>query len=117
MFRQFMAHFSLTNDLYSYDKEILEVEEQEAALVNAVYVLQVLLKVSDRTSKLILRSIVLDLENQIQVSYSALLQSKTLNDRQLRYARSMIESLAGNLFHSSTLTRYAGIFPSCRLPI
>ncbi|KAJ5950696.1 isoprenoid synthase domain-containing protein [Penicillium vulpinum] len=111
MYRLYMMHFSLTNDLYSYEKEMLEAKEEGVAIVNGVPVIAHLLNVSRKTAKTILRMILIDLENQLHVVYNAHVQSGMLNDRQLRYARSMIEGLSGNLFYSATIGRYARAIP------
>ncbi|CAI7604432.1 unnamed protein product [Penicillium glandicola] len=115
MYELYMMHFSLTNDLYSYEKEMLETKEAGVAIVNGVPVLAHLLNISRETAKAVLRLILIDLENKLHVVYNAHVQSGKLNDRQLRYARSMIEGLAGNLFYSATIARYARAVPGSHL--
>lgn len=115
MFRLCISHFTLTNDIYSYDKEILERKEEATAAFNAAYVLQVLLNVSATSSRVILCQIIFNLEDQLHASYEAHVQANALNRWQLRYTGPMIERLAGNLFYSSTISRYARVFPFCHL--
>ncbi|KAH8598469.1 isoprenoid synthase domain-containing protein [Bisporella sp. PMI_857] len=107
--RLYITHFSLTNDLYSYDKELREMEERGSALVNGIKVLQDLLSVSPRAAKNILRAFLWDIEDQIHDAYKGLIDTGELNDKQLRFARGMIETLAGNIFYSSTTRRYASV--------
>lgn len=81
MYQLYMTHFSLTNDLYSYDKEMLEAKEEGSAIVNGVPVLARLLNVSAKTAKVILRLILIDLEDKLHLTYNAHVQSDKLNDR------------------------------------
>jgi hypothetical protein len=115
MYRLFMMHLSLTNDLYSYEKERLEAEKEGVTAVNGVQVLSRFLIVPSQTAKNILRQIILDLERQLHHVYDGHVQAGKLSDRQLRYARSMLEGLSGNLFGSSTQARYARVVPGTRL--
>lgn len=111
----YIMHFSLTNDLYSYPKEYKEMVEKGSALVNGVKVLQDLLGVTPPSAKVILRTILWDLETQLDQVYRELLEEGRLNDRQLRFARSMLECLAGNTFYSATTYRYASVVPNALL--
>ncbi|KAI9933032.1 hypothetical protein ASPWEDRAFT_166682 [Aspergillus wentii DTO 134E9] len=113
----YIAHFALTNDLYSYDKEARESAEHGSAVVNGVQVLQDLLCVSPSTAKILLRTLLLDIEKRLYDEYEALVINKELNDNQLRYARGMIESLAGNIFYSATCFRYARVIPGALLDL
>ncbi|KAE8152872.1 isoprenoid synthase domain-containing protein [Aspergillus avenaceus] len=115
MYRLYMMHFSLTNDLYSYEKENREAKEDGASFINGVQVLTDLLDVPSQTAKYILRLTILSLERQLNEAYITHAQSRTRSAKQLRFARSMIESAAGNLFLSSTLARYARAVPGSRL--
>ncbi|KAI1101090.1 terpenoid synthase [Jackrogersella minutella] len=104
--RLYMTHFSLTNDLYSYNKELYAFEQHGAALVNAVRVLELLLNATPRAAKVILRAYVWDLELQINEELTRLSNSD-LSPSQWRFARSMVEVCAGNIFYSATCLRYA----------
>ncbi|KAL2011625.1 hypothetical protein VTN00DRAFT_4343 [Thermoascus crustaceus] len=75
------------------------------ALVNAVKVLQDLLSASPSTAKLVLRTVLWDLENQIHDECKKLVDAGTLKENQLRFARGMIECLAGNIYYSATTHR------------
>ncbi|KAE8393003.1 isoprenoid synthase domain-containing protein [Aspergillus alliaceus] len=116
MYRLYMMHCSLTNDLYSYEKERMEAKEEDLPIVNGVEVLGDILYISSDTAKRDLRQLILELERQLHHVYIAHTRSGELNDRQLRYARAMIEGLAGSLFFSSTLARYASVIPGSHLP-
>ncbi|KAI2468945.1 terpenoid synthase [Annulohypoxylon bovei var. microspora] len=104
--RLYMTHFSLTNDLYSYNKEVYAMNESGSALVNCVRVLELLVDTTPRAAKVILRAYLWDLELQINEELTRL--SKTdLTPSQRRFARGMVEVCAGNLFYSATCLRYA----------
>ncbi|KAJ5660616.1 hypothetical protein N7507_007067 [Penicillium longicatenatum] len=113
----YITHFSLTNDLYSYGKEYLEMQKSGSALINGVKVLQDLLCVPADTAKVLLRSFLLVLESQIHDAYEALIENGDVNTLQLRFARGMIESLAGNTFYSATCFRYARVVPGSALNV
>ena len=110
----YMTHISLTNDLYSYSKEVLEMKDG-GALVNGVHVLQSLLGVCPNTAKVILRNILWSIENQLDQMYDDFEQSGKFSKDQLRLFRGMIESLAGNMFYSATTYRYACVVPESAL--
>lgn len=109
--RLYVMHFSLTNDLYSFEKECCEHVQSGMALVNAVKVLQDLLSASPSTAKIVLRTVLWDLENQIHDEYKKLVDAGTLKESQLRFASGMIECLAGNIYYSATTHRYARMVP------
>ncbi|OJJ42226.1 hypothetical protein ASPZODRAFT_77442 [Penicilliopsis zonata CBS 506.65] len=115
MYTLYMTHFSLTNDLYSYEKEVIEAEEYGTPVTNGVAVLEQILNVSGETAKSILRSILIGLEKKLDAIYNAHTKSGKLNLRQLRYARAMLEGLAGNIFYSATAGRYARVVPGSRI--
>ncbi|KAI0378770.1 terpenoid synthase [Hypomontagnella monticulosa] len=102
----YMTHFSLTNDLYSYNKELHAMKQTGAALVNAVKVLENILGVSMQAAKVILRAFLWDLEAQVDEEFKRL-SATGLSPGQFRFARGMIEVLAGNTFYSATCVRYA----------
>ncbi|KAK6948206.1 hypothetical protein Daesc_009970 [Daldinia eschscholtzii] len=104
--RLYMTHFSLANDLYSYDKELYAMKKHGAALINGVRVLEILLNATPRAAKVLLRAYLWDLEFQINEEL-ARLSDYGLSHSQWRFARGMVEVLAGNLFYSSTCLRYA----------
>ncbi|OTA93495.1 hypothetical protein M434DRAFT_385619 [Hypoxylon sp. CO27-5] len=104
--RLYMTHFSLTNDLYSYNKEIMAQQENGAAVINAVRVLELLLDTTPRAAKVVLRAFLWDLELQINEELTRL-SGAGLTPSQWRFARGMVEVCAGNLFYSATCLRYA----------
>lgn len=104
--RLYMTHFSLTNDLYSYNKEIVAQQENGAAVINAVKVLEQLLDTTPRAAKVVLRAFLWDLELQINEELTRL-SGAGLSPSQWRFARGMVEVCAGNLFYSATCLRYA----------
>ncbi|PHH89839.1 hypothetical protein CDD83_5135 [Cordyceps sp. RAO-2017] len=103
----YITHFSLTNDLYSYDKEVREMQKHGSALLNGVKVPQDILEVSPRAARIILRGFLWDLEPQIDKEYVRLLDAAEIGSGQARFARGMIQTLAGNMFYSATTARYA----------
>lgn len=100
-------HFALSNDLYSYPKEVIAEKENGEPLVNAVKVVQELMNVSSSSAKSILRGIILDTERQIGEEYESLVNAKSTTLSQLVYARGLIIAVAGNMFFSATSYRYA----------
>lgn len=116
MYNLYITHFCLTNDLYSYQKEVVDSGGESSGMLNGVSVLGHILRVSSETARGILRSIIIDVEGKLGAVYQAHLESGELNDQQMRHARSMIEGLAGNLFYSSTCARYAHVVPGSRIP-
>ncbi|RLL94349.1 hypothetical protein CFD26_100604 [Aspergillus turcosus] len=108
-------HFALSNDLYSYPKEVIAEKEHGEPLLNAVKVVQDLMNVSASLAKSILRGIILDTERQIGEEYESLLNEKSTTTTQLVYARGLIIAVAGNMFFSATSSRYAKAVEGSRL--
>lgn len=108
-------HFALSNDLYSYPKEVIAEKENGEPLVNAVKVVQELMNVSSSSAKSILRGIILDTERQIGEEYESLVNAKGTTLSQLVYARGLIIAVAGNMFFSATSYRYAKAVDGSRL--
>lgn len=103
-------HFTLVNDVYSFDKEYREHVTQGTVLVNAVSVLTELYSLSDTTTaKCMLWSVIRDIENRMRAEYEDLKTSKTpLSAEQWRYIDALLECAAGNIFCSATIARYGG---------
>ncbi|KAI1088468.1 terpenoid synthase [Rostrohypoxylon terebratum] len=102
----YMIYCSATNDLYSYDKELLALHESGAALVNCVRVIELLLNVKPRSAKVILRAYLWDIE--LQMNEELIRLDKTdLSPNQKRLARGWVEMSAGNLLCCATCLRYA----------
>ncbi|GFF27578.1 aristolochene synthase [Aspergillus udagawae] len=108
-------HFALTNDLYSYAKEVIAEKENGEPLLNAVKVVEDLLNVSSSSAKSILRGVILDTERQMGEEYESLLNTKSTTATQLVYARGLIIAVAGNMFFSATSSRYARAVDGSRL--
>ncbi|KAI2873813.1 hypothetical protein CBS11852_10728 [Aspergillus niger] len=106
-------HLLLTNDLYSYAKEVASGD----AGLNAVRVVQDLMGVSDSSAKMMIRFMLRDLERQMDEEYTRLLTSSStnVNEVQLKHARAMIIAVAGNMFFSATCDRYARAVEGSRL--
>ncbi|GLA44307.1 terpene cyclase [Aspergillus niger] len=106
-------HLLLTNDLYSYAKEVASGD----AGLNAVRVVQDLMGVSDSSAKMMIRLMLRDLERQMDEEYTRLLTSSStnVNEVQLKHVRAMIIAVAGNMFFSATCDRYARAVEGSRL--
>ncbi|KAI1408891.1 terpenoid synthase [Hypoxylon sp. FL1857] len=104
--RLYMTHFSLTNDLYSFNKEVVAEQETGSAVINAVRVLEQLVDTPTRSAKVLLRAFLWDLELQIHDELTRL-KGTDLSPSQWRFARGMVEVCAGNIFYSATCLRYA----------
>jgi hypothetical protein len=100
-------HRIIVKDLFSYEKEWLEHEVHDSALINAVQVLQGELGVSVEEAKRVARNIQLDIEQQMHMLYQEILNKTGANSIEVRYVRALVESLAGNVFYSSTAGRNA----------
>lgn len=101
-----VRHSILINDLYSYDKEVHEAETVNASIVNAVAVTEQLLSVPPSLAKNIIRTITWDMENEFHAMCEKFMHDPLLNDRQRVYVTALFDSMAGNIFHSATLSRY-----------
>ncbi|KAF7596901.1 hypothetical protein BBP40_011946 [Aspergillus hancockii] len=98
-------HRIIVKDLFSYEKECLEHEVHDSALINAIQVLQVELSVSLDAAKEVARNIQLDIEREIHILYQEILEKTGADSIEVRYVRTLVESLAGNVFYSSTAGR------------
>lgn len=99
-------HGAMTNDFFSFEKEVIEAELNGAFVVNAVRALEQTLHVSTKTAKTVLQHIIWDLEAKIHDFYQAALAAPTTSDQVIQYIRRMIECLAGNWYFSATTRRY-----------
>ncbi|RJE20595.1 hypothetical protein PHISCL_07058 [Aspergillus sclerotialis] len=98
--------FALTNDLYSYEKEVAEAEDGEASS-NTVGLIQEQTGKAADFAKSIVRQVIWNTETQIHDEYLALLNAYGAEDVRLKYAQSLVLALAGNMFYSATCQRYA----------
>ena len=108
LMRIYVTHVSLTNDLYSFQKENEEYERTGALLINAVDVIRKEYQVSPVTAKQLARGFILDTECEFSVEFKRLILSGLLNDGQIRFARALAECLAGQILYSITSGRYGG---------
>ncbi|RAH53070.1 terpenoid synthase [Aspergillus piperis CBS 112811] len=106
-------HLLLTNDLYSYAKEVASGDTG----LNAVRVVQDLIGGSASSAKMMVRLMLRDVERQMNEEYTRLITTSSTNidETQLKYARAMIIAVAGNMFFSATCDRYARAVEGSRL--
>ncbi|KAL2869550.1 isoprenoid synthase domain-containing protein [Aspergillus lucknowensis] len=97
-------HLLLVNDLYSFEKEKREFEEQGATISNAVYYLESTLSVHPNTAKLVALDVIHQTEAQLSAEFSKL-RSNGLSQQQLKYACAILECTAGNIVYSLTAKR------------
>ncbi|KNG83892.1 hypothetical protein ANOM_006563 [Aspergillus nomiae NRRL 13137] len=100
-------HRIIVKDLFSYEKDCLEHQVNDSAIVNAVQVLQSEFNVSPATAKEVARNIQLDTEREMHALYKEILGRTGNGSPEARYVRALVESLAGNVFYSSTAERNA----------
>ena len=103
-------HISLTNDLFSFDKESSEHQTDGAILINAVAILQKCLSVgSIRAAKNMVHQMILGIEDRLgQVYQDLCCADGPLNSRQRRFVEGILESLAGHVLYSTIIRRYGG---------
>ncbi|OGM51285.1 hypothetical protein ABOM_000401 [Aspergillus bombycis] len=100
-------HRIMVKDLFSYEKDCLEHAVNDSAIFNAVQVLQSELNISPATAKEVARNIQLDTEREMHGLYREILGRTGTDSPEARYVRALVESLAGNVFYSSTAERNA----------
>ncbi|KAE8136122.1 isoprenoid synthase domain-containing protein [Aspergillus pseudotamarii] len=100
-------HLVIVKDLFSYEKDCLEHKVNDSAVVNAIQVLQSELNISLRAAKEVARNIQLDTEREMHGLYQEILGRTGTDSPEARYVRALLESLAGNVFYSSTAERNA----------
>ena len=98
----------ITNDIYTYDKELEEFKTLGAALINGVYVVEQLLSVPPDAAKRVVHEIIRDIELELYQLCQEHLQSGQCNDRQRTYIMGLVYATSGNIFFSATLGRYLG---------
>ncbi|KAF4445609.1 aristolochene synthase [Fusarium austroafricanum] len=99
-------HLAVHNDLYSYDKEMYELKNFQASVVNTVYVVEKLLCVNPTLAKNITRDITFDWEKEIYAICEKWTHDPATTEGQRVHLESLFDSMAGNIFHSATLSRY-----------
>ncbi|KAE8330395.1 isoprenoid synthase domain-containing protein [Aspergillus sergii] len=104
----FVTHVSLTNDLYSFEREREEHERTGGLLINAINVISKVYQVSVVTAKQLARGFILDTECEFSGEFKRLISSGLLNNGQIRFAKALVECLAGEIFYSITSGRYGG---------
>ncbi|PWY93882.1 terpenoid synthase [Aspergillus sclerotioniger CBS 115572] len=108
-------HMLLTNDLYSYAKEVIAEAGGGEKVLNAVRVVKESMGVSDELAKRMVRMVIWDLEGRMDGEYIRLERGHGISEAGLRYARAMIVAAAGNMFFSATCGRYARVVEGSKL--
>ncbi|KAE8367491.1 isoprenoid synthase domain-containing protein [Aspergillus caelatus] len=108
LIRIHVTHLSLTNDLYSFERESKEHERTGRLLINAIEVIRNVYQVSLVTAKQLARGFILDTECAFSGEFKRLISSGLLNNGQIRFAKALAECLAGQTFYSITSGRYGG---------
>ncbi|GFF61137.1 hypothetical protein IFM51744_10595 [Aspergillus udagawae] len=101
-------HISLTNDLYSFDKEYSDYCRTGAVLLNAVDVVRKVHRVSDSIAKQLVRESILETESEFSEEFKRLKLSGDLSDGQQRFIEALTLCLVGHIFYSATSGRYGG---------
>ncbi|KAJ6006804.1 hypothetical protein N7451_004748 [Penicillium sp. IBT 35674x] len=104
----FTDHISLTNDIYSFQKEWDEHISKGAFLVNAVDVVRRLHHVSVSAAKQYVFEQILKLEQLLALEMDHLKQDVGMNKAQERFGEALALCLAGHIFYSATNGRYGG---------
>ncbi|KAE8132747.1 isoprenoid synthase domain-containing protein [Aspergillus pseudotamarii] len=108
LIRIHVTHLSLTNDLYSFERENKEHERTGGLIINAIEVIRHVYQVSLVTAKQLTRGFILDTERAFSGEFKKLISSGLLNNGQIRFAKALAECLAGQIFYSITSGRYGG---------
>ena len=108
LIRIHVTHLSLTNDLYSLERESKEHGRTDGLLINAIEVIRHVYQVSLVTAKQLARGFILDAECAFSGEFKKLISPGILNDGQIRFAKALAECLAGQIFYSITSGRYGG---------
>ncbi|RAL12891.1 uncharacterized protein BO97DRAFT_306113, partial [Aspergillus homomorphus CBS 101889] len=108
-------HLLLTNDLYSYAKEVRAEGNGGERVLNAVRVVRGLMGGDDVLAKRMLRMVINDVEEKLSEECLRLELSGALSHAQRVYARAMVVAVAGNMFFSATSPRYAAAVEGSKL--
>ncbi|PYH43735.1 terpene synthase family protein [Aspergillus saccharolyticus JOP 1030-1] len=103
----YIRHCLYINDLYSYEKELREYQQEGAPLHNSVHMIEQVLSVPPSSAKAILRSVLWDCERQVREEYVRLMALPEMSETQKFYLKRLIESFAGNYLYSMSTYRYA----------
>ncbi|KAL4971997.1 isoprenoid synthase domain-containing protein [Aspergillus desertorum] len=101
-------HISLTNDLYSFDKEYGDHCRTGAVLINALDVVRKVHQVSEFIAKQLVRESILKVETEFAEEYKRLSLPEKLSDKQQRFVEALTLCLVGHIFYSATSGRYGG---------
>lgn len=102
----YLDHVSLTNDLYSFEKEYADHLRTGALLVNAVDVVRNTQKTSMVAAKQITRDAALDVERLFFAECDILKTRTDLVGSQHRFVEALTLCLVGHMFFSVTSGRY-----------
>ncbi|RGP66275.1 aristolochene synthase [Fusarium sporotrichioides] len=94
------------NDLYSYDKEIYESKNFQGSAVKTVYVVEKPLRINTTLAKNITRTIGFDWEKETFAICEKLIRDPATAEGQRVHLELLFDSMAGNIFHSATISRY-----------
>ncbi|RMZ46291.1 hypothetical protein CA14_008311 [Aspergillus flavus] len=106
--RIYVTHISLTNDLYSFEREREEYERTDGLLINAIGVIRKVYQVSPVVAKQLPWGFILDTECAFSGEFKKLISSGLLNSAQIRFVKALAECLAGQIFYSISSGRYGG---------
>jgi hypothetical protein len=103
-------HFSIANDIASYDKEYISFKSGKAKyLINVIAVVQKLLGVLDSNiAKSISYALQLQTEEAIIKELERMKITGNLTDKQWKFVDSVLIMAAGNVFTSVVISRYGG---------
>lgn len=102
-------HFSLVNDLASFEKELQEFKSGKAvSLINVVDVLQREHGIDIFEAKLKAYSMQLETENQIKEELERLKAQGLVTLEEWRFIDAVMVMLAGHVFYSMTTSRFGG---------
>lgn len=104
----YLDHVSLTNDLYSFEKEYADHLRTGALLVNAVEVVRNTQSTSMVAAKQITREAALDAERLFFAECDILKTRTDLVSGQYRFMEALTLCLVGHMFFSVTSGRYGG---------
>ncbi|KAE8393533.1 isoprenoid synthase domain-containing protein [Aspergillus alliaceus] len=106
LIRLYSDHVSLTNDLYSFDREYGEHQRTGALFLNAVDLVCKLYQVSEATAKQLVVGFILETECAFSEELKKLTSSGWMSEGQIRFAKALTECLAGHILYSATSGRY-----------
>ncbi|PNP60628.1 hypothetical protein FNYG_14646 [Fusarium nygamai] len=83
-----------------------EFKNFQSSVVNTVYIVEKFLCVNTTLAKNITRAITFDWEKEIFAICKKWMRDPATTEGRRAYLESLFDSMAGNIFHSATLSRY-----------